>query len=138
MNFPRSPKKAWHLPIIPMIDILFVLLIFFVVSTSFKQPRHQMKITLPVAQDVPTAEVTEMMTVLAIAADGKMALEGAEVPEGLLDSYLSAWRKLNPTRKLEIEADEKVPFGTMIAVWGALKRAGIEVMPTRARLTESR
>jgi biopolymer transport protein ExbD len=76
------------------------------------------------------------MSVLAVDGKGMLMLEGAGVPEGLLDSYLQAWRKINPSRKLEIEADEKAPFGKMVEVWGALNRLGIEVMPTRARLSE--
>ncbi|MBU6327834.1 MAG: biopolymer transporter ExbD [Verrucomicrobia bacterium] len=136
MQFPRPAKKTTNVPIIPMIDVLFVLLIFVVVSTNFKRPRHTMQITLPVAKDVPTEKVVGEMSVLAVDGKGMLMLEGAGVPEGLLDSYLQAWRKINPSRKLEIEADEKAPFGKMVEVWGALNRLGIEVMPTRARLSE--
>lgn len=137
MYFARPVKKNSGVPIVPMIDILFILLIFFIVSTNFKRPRHQMQITLPMAKDVPTETVIEEMSVLAVDGKGILSLEGEEVPEGLLDSYLEAWRKINPNRKLEIEADEKAPFGKMIEVWGALTRLGIEVMPTRARVSEA-
>jgi len=133
MQFARPVKKSSTVPIVPMIDILFILLIFFIVSTNFKRPRHQMQITLPTAKDLPTETVMAEMSVLAIDATGNLALEGAAVPEGLLDSYLEAWRKLNPDRTLEVEADEKAPFGKMVEIWGALSRLGIKVMPTRAK-----
>lgn len=132
MQFYRPQKKNSGVPIVPMIDILFILLIFFIVSTNFKRPRHQMQITLPTAKDVATTKVVEEMSVLAVNAEGSLALEGAAVPAELLDSYLQAWRKVNPDRKLEIEADEKAPFGKMVEVWGALTRVGIQAMPTRA------
>lgn len=132
MQFYRPLKKNSGVPIVPMIDILFILLIFFIVSTNFKRPRHQMQITLPTAKDVATTKVVEEMSVLAVDAEGRLALEGAAVPSDLLDSYLQAWRKVNPDRKLEIEADEKAPFGKMVEVWGALTRVGIQAMPTRA------
>ena len=135
MQFARPSRKSSGVPIVPMIDILFILLIFFIVSTNFKRPRHVMQITLPTAKDVPTDTIVEEMSVLAVDSTGKIALEGATVPDDLLDSYLAAWRKLNPNRQLEIEADEKAPFGKMIEVWGALKRLGIEAMPTRAKVT---
>lgn len=133
MQFYRPQNKSAGVPIVPMIDILFILLIFFIVSTNFKRPRHQMQITLPTAKDLPTNQVVEEMSVLAIDAQGNLALEGANVPPELLDDYLKAWQKVNPTRKLEVEADEKAPFGKMVEIWGALTRVGIQVMPTRTR-----
>ena len=135
MQFARPARTSSGVPIVPMIDILFILLIFFIVSTNFKRPRHVMQITLPTAKDVPTDTIVEEMSVLAVDGIGKIALEGASVPDDLLDSYLEAWRKLNPNRQLEIEADEKAPFGKMIEIWGALKRLGIEAMPTRAKMS---
>lgn len=135
MQFARPAKKSSAVPIVPLIDILFILLIFFIVSTNFKRPRHQMQITLPTAKDVPTQTVMTEMSVLAIDGKGQLALEGAAVPDGLLDSYLEAWRKINPERTLEVEADEKAPFGKMVEVWGALTRVGIKVMPTRAKVS---
>lgn len=135
MQFARPVKKNSVVPIVPMIDILFILLIFFIVTTNFKRPRHQMQITLPTAKDLPTQTVMAEMSVLAIDSKGNLALEGAAVPEGLLDSYLEAWRKINPDRNLEVEADELAPFGKMVEVWGALTRLGIKVMPTRAKIT---
>lgn len=116
-----------------MIDILFILLIFFIVSTNFKRPRHQLQITLPTAKDLAVTTVVEEMSVLAINAEGRFALEGADVPPDLLDAYLQSWRKINPDRKLEVEADEKAPYGKMLEVWGALTRIGIQAMPTRTR-----
>ena len=111
MQFARPVKKSSVVPIVPMIDILFILLIFFIVSTNFKRPRHQMQITLPTAKDLPTQTATAEMSVLAIDGTGNLALEGAAVPEGLLDSYLEAWRKINPERNLEVEGGSPRPWG---------------------------
>jgi biopolymer transport protein ExbD len=136
MHFTRTIKKSSSAPVVPMIDILFILLIFFIVSTNFKKPRTQMMITLPMVKDLPTQQEAKEMSVLAINADGVIDLEGAIVPAGLLDSYLSSWRKINPNGNIEVEADEKAPFGKMIEVWGALNKLGIEVMPTRAKASK--
>jgi biopolymer transport protein ExbD len=94
-----------------------------------------MEITLPTANDLPTKTVMAEMSVLAIDASGQVALEGATVPEGLLTSYLEAWRKVNPNRDLEVEADEKAPFGKLVEIWGALRKLGIKVLPTRAKVS---
>ena len=131
MLFARPVKKSSGVPIVPMIDILFILLIFFIVSTNFTRPRHQLQISLPTAKDLPTQKVMTEMSVLAIDGSGTIALEGAIVPDDLLISYLEAWRKLNPERNLEIELDQKAPSGKLIEVMGALTRLGIKTMPTR-------
>jgi len=131
MLFARPVKKSSGVPIVPMIDILFILLIFFIVSTNFKRPRHQLQISLPTAKDLPTQKVMTEMSVLAIDGSGTIALEGEIVPDDLLISYLEAWRKLNPERNLEIELDQKAPSGKLIEVMGALTRLGIKTMPTR-------
>ena len=131
MLFARPVKKSSGVPIVPMIDILFILLIFFIVSTNFNRPRHQLQISLPTAKDLPTQKVIAEMSVLAIDGSGTIALEGALVPDDLLISYLEAWRKLNPERNLEIELDQKAPSGKLIEVMGALTRLGIKTMPTR-------
>lgn len=135
MQFHRIPKKSASLPIVSMIDILFILVIFVVVTTNVKRPQHRLNITLPVAKDMPTENSVQDFSVIGIDGNGTIALEGANVPNGLLDAYLEVWKKQNPSRKLEIEADEKAPFGKMIEVWGALTKQGIEVMPTRARVS---
>ncbi|HEY9153876.1 MAG TPA: biopolymer transporter ExbD [Opitutaceae bacterium] len=124
--------------IIPMIDILIVLLIFFITSTHFKKPRDVMRIELPTVREVPSDKVLEQRSVIAVDAAGNVSLDSLAVPEGLLESYLTAYRKQNPGRKLELEADKQLPLERLLGVWDALTKAGIEIkdVPARIRLPE--
>ena len=97
MKFYRPAKVRHNIQVIPMIDILLILLIYFAVSTVFKKPR-----------DV--------------------------LPEGLLESYLTAYQKQNPGRKLELEADKKLPLERLLTVWDALTKAGIPIKEVPARI----
>ena len=134
MRFYRPPRKRAEVPIVPMIDILFVLLVFFIVSTTFKKPRKVLRIELPTVHDVPSESVIETRSVLAVANDGRVTLDSLSVPDGLLGPYLTAFQKQNPGRKLELEADRQLPLERLLAVWDALTMAGIEVKDVPARI----
>ena len=139
MHFHRPDRKRSQVPIVPMIDILFILLIFFIVSTQFQKPRHVLRIELPTVREMPSDKVTDARSVIAVDAFGSVTLDGLKVPEGLLESYLAAYQKQNPGRKLELEADRKLPLEQLLSVWDSLLKAGIQIkdVPARIRLPES-
>jgi biopolymer transport protein ExbD len=56
------------------------------------------------------------------------------VPEGLLGSYLTAFQNQNPGRKLELEADRRLPLERLLQVWDALSKAGIKINEVPARI----
>jgi biopolymer transport protein ExbD len=122
-----------------MIDLLFVILIFLVVSTTFKKPRNIMNLELPTVRDMVGGTVTETRSILAVDKDGRITLDAVAVPDTkLLDAYLRAFVKENPGRKLELEADKLLPLEKLLEVWDALTRAGIQIkdVPARIRLPQ--
>lgn len=136
MQFHHLRRSRPMMPIVPMIDILFILLIFFIVSTTFKRSRPVLRIELPTIREVPVATETEARSVLAISAEGSATLDSLRVPDGLLDAYLKAFVKENPGRRLELEADRRLPLEGLLEVWDALTGAGIRIkdVPARIRL----
>ena len=139
MQFHRPARTRSQVPIVPMIDILFILLIFFIVSTQFKKPRNVLRIELPTVREVPSEKVTDTRSVISVDADGVVTLDGLKVPEGLLESYLAAYQKQNPGRKLELEADRKLPLERLLAIWDSMLTAGLDIkdVPARIRLPKS-
>jgi biopolymer transport protein ExbD len=124
--------------VIPMIDILFVLLVFFIVSTAFKKPRDVLRIELPTVTEIPSDTVADTRSTIALDAIGNVTLDSLAVPEGLLESYLTAYQKQNPGRKLELEADKNIPLERLLKVWDALTKAGIPIKDVPARITVSK
>jgi biopolymer transport protein ExbD len=135
MRFHRPKTTRSQVAVIPMIDILFVLLVFFIVSTAFKKPRDTLRIELPTVHEVPSEALTDTRSVIAVNALGNVTLDSLAVPEGLLESYLIAYQKENPGRKLELEADRKLPLERLLQVWDALTQAGIEIKDVPARIS---
>lgn len=139
MRFEQPVRRARGVPVVPMIDLLFVILIFLVVSTTFKKPRSIMNLELPTVRDMVGGTVTETRSILAVDKDGRITLDAVAVPDTkLLEAYLRAFVKENPGRKLELEADKLLPLEKLLEVWDALTRAGIQIkdVPARIRLPQ--
>jgi biopolymer transport protein ExbD len=134
MHFHRLKTTRSQVAVIPMIDILFVLLVFFIVSTAFKKPRDVLRIELPTVHEVPSDTVADERSIIALDALGNISLDSLKVPEGLLESYLAAYQQQNPGRKLELEADRNVPLERLLKVWESLTKAGIQIKDVPARI----
>lgn len=127
------------MPILPLIDILMILLIYFAVEYDPKKKREVLQIELALAQDGVTTQVIEPAAVLAIAADGSITLDATRVVDGMLVNYLKLFREQYPNRKLELEPDKQVPLESFIQIQTALIEAGIDPkeVPTRVKIPES-
>ncbi len=134
MHFPRIQRNRNQVPIVPLIDILFILLVFFIVSTTFKRPRDVMRIELPTVREIPSEQLAEERSVIAVDALGNITLDSLTVPEGLLGTYLEAFQRQNPGRQLELEADKSISIERLLNVFEALTKAGIEVRDVPARI----
>ena len=123
-------------PIIPLIDVLTILLIFFIVTTTFKKKRHALAIDIPTVEKISLVTLVDERAVLAVSKNGEMALAGINVPDGLLREYLSVFLEKNPDAELELETDEGVTLGSLVGVWEALTDVGVEFreVPTRVRI----
>jgi biopolymer transport protein ExbD len=134
MEFHRVQRSRAQVPIVPMIDILFILLVFFIVSTTFKKPREVLQIELPTVKEIPSGKITDTRSVIAVDATGNITLDTLAVPEGLLGAYLTAYQNQNPGRKLELEADRRLPLERLLKIWDALGKAGISINDVPARI----
>ena len=145
MNFYQQRKRRERGPIVPLIDILTILLIFFIVTRGVPEeeraprvppePRPVVKVTLPTVKKVQTTELVERRAVLQVTAEGKITLDSYELasPELLTDALI-VFRKENPQRKLELAADEGATFAQLFLVLDALTAAGFDIKDVPARV----
>ena len=134
MHFHRIQKKRSEVPILPLIDILFILLVYVIVTTNPKKPREILQIELPTIKEIPSEQVSDSRSVIAVDAKGTITLDTLLVPDGLLGPYLSAFQKQNPGRKLELEADRRLPLEKLLNIWDSLGKAGISIKEVPARI----
>jgi biopolymer transport protein ExbD len=134
MHFHRIQKKRSEVPILPLIDILFILLVYVIVTTNPKKPREILQIELPTVKEIPSETTTESRSVIAVDAEGNITLDALPIPDGLLNIYLDVFQKQNPGRKLELEADRRLPLENLLKIWDALGKAGISIKEVPARI----
>lgn len=124
-------KRRNPVPVIlPLIDILAILLIFFIVTTTFKKNPPRLQINLPestTAVETPGEEQEPLL--LQIKSDTEIAL-GDELlgPEELVGALQRTVAE-SPGRPIVMQADKEAPFGTVVQVLDALRAAGIKNIP---------
>jgi len=124
MNFVVKKRKPPVVPIVSLIDILAILLIFFIATSTFKQPKLAVDIELPTPGSLTTRPVEETRTTLAVTAENEYYLGSGDTAIGLeaMIAELKATRAAGT--KIELKADEAADFGVIVKALDALKKAG--------------
>jgi biopolymer transport protein ExbD len=128
MKFAVRKRRAPSIIIVSLVDVLVILLIFFVVSTTFKTVQPEVQINLPESKTATDAPSELDHALVSIDQDDEIKLDGKTVE---VDALEGAVRDLSPTRKssIALQADKKASFGTIIKVMDALKLAGVKNLP---------
>jgi biopolymer transport protein ExbD len=131
MRFYVKRKRTPQIIIVSLIDIFAMLLIFFIVTTTFKTAETQLSIKLPESKTATQAANPTDPLVLAITADEKIILGDQSLKSvDELASALQDVQKKTPDRPLAMKADQKVSFGFLVQVLDSLKKAGVKNLPT--------
>jgi biopolymer transport protein ExbD len=115
--------------IVSLIDIFVILLIFVLVTTTFKRDQPQVVIKLPETNAGATGKAPTEPIKLTIDKDDKMFLDGKSTTPDDLKSALEKITADSPDRPLALNADTKASFGIVIKVLGILKEAGVKDIP---------
>ena len=144
MNFYQKKRRTPVLQIISMIDILIILLIFLVVSTTFKDPRKSkaagaaarsvLNVSIPVSEAMNLGTDTAARVSLTVTKEEKCFLADVEIPLEKLGDSLRIFKESSPASKLDLRIDEKVSFGTLIKIWDGLTKAEYKVGDVPARV----
>lgn len=109
--------------IIPMIDIMFFLLVFFMLSTLYMVDLKTMPINLPTAKQAEAQVSTTFL--VTMQKDGSLWLEDHPFSEKELLLKAQAENTRNPKFSLVFRADKDIDYGKVVAFLDHLKAAGI-------------
>jgi biopolymer transport protein ExbD len=123
MRFRTEDEENFSVDLTPLIDVVFLLLIFFMVSTVFVDFKKQMDISLPSSKSSILSEILKPVTV-ELTVDKKIFLNGEKIHISKFESALSKIDK-SETREAIIRADKNLPYGDVIKVMGMLQNAQI-------------
>jgi len=126
VKFKRKPREELELNLTPLIDVVFLLLIFFMVSTTF-QKESEISLQLPKASD--TAEETKTDSIeLVINAAGRFYVNDQELVKSDAESVQAALHKLTDGNRdvpLTIRADAQTPHQSVVTAMDAAGQLGM-------------
>jgi biopolymer transport protein ExbD len=130
MQFRRRTRPNVAIDIAPLVDVVFLLVIFFAVSTTFLESAG-LELELPSSTSTAQREIEDLTVVLA--ADGSLSLEGEEIDreqltERLTDLLADAERKV-----VVLRADTNTSHGEVVKIMDLIRASGAEALTVAAR-----
>ena len=118
----QAVAEEEEINITPMLDVVFILLIFFIVTANFiKEPG--LEVNRP---DSETAEPTENAAILiAVGNAGEIYMEGRRIDKRQVKANVVRLLAENPQGSVVIQADEKATADTIMAVMDGAREAGV-------------
>lgn len=123
----RKHRQPPAIIIVSLIDVLIVVLIFLMVSTTFKR-QPSIKLALPESKQAKSGADEKPPLVVTIPKTGPIYLGTQPLTLEKLQEKLVEATKGNPQTVLSISADEGAPFGQIIKVMDAAKAANIKTV----------
>lgn len=111
----------------PMIDLVFLLLVFFMVASTAITYKKDKRVIIPIALDAKVPELIEGRVIINVYEDGKIRDESGtrEMTEGDVEALMAAAKAKNPNTRLHLRADRRVPHSEVKKVIGASSRGGV-------------
>lgn len=125
------PLKTQHdaevqLNLTPMIDVLFTLILFFMVAAEFSEMDHELEVDLPqVAEAGTTAVEKKSPRTILVQADGQVRLDQQLVALADLTGQLRTALSSTPDLQVVIQGDRECPFQHVAAAMAACREAGV-------------
>lgn len=126
MKFYTRPRRTPQVIIVSLIDIFAILLIFVIVTTTFKRSQPEVTIKLPESKSAVSAEKSDEPVLLSIAENEDMFLDAKKVTLSELTAAVQKLVEEKGRPNLAMKADKKVSYGFLIQVLDALKDAGVK------------
>jgi biopolymer transport protein ExbD len=120
----RQPEPA-GMQLAPMIDIVFLLLIFFIVTWQFSRSETELGVSVPTAEEGADPERQRGEIIINVLADNSIRVEGLNVDLIQLHGKLAAIARQFENQPVRIRGDGKVAYQRIVEVIDTCKKAGI-------------
>lgn len=123
MQIRQRPVKRVRIEIIPMIDVIFFLLVFFMVTSLAMTRINSVKVVLPKTSGKP--ENVSQNIILTVKKDGTLLVNKATVTLDSLGPQLVGQMQNNPQAVVIVNADEGAGYGVVVQAMDKAKEAGV-------------
>ncbi len=120
MRLPDEVEKSGEINIVPMIDVIFSILAFFIISSLYLTRSEGLPVNLPgatTAKSQPSTKIT-----VTIQPDGKLALNRKPIELDSLEQEVRSLVETNSEPLVIVNADEAVDHGRVVGVMDRLRR----------------
>jgi biopolymer transport protein ExbD len=125
MKFSNRQLPPIAMQLAPMIDILLLLLSFFIISWQFSRSETELNVAVPTAQEGAEPERQRGEIIINVLPDGTLRVEGLTVDLTQLHGKLSAIAKQFKNQPVRIRGDGKVAYQRIVEVIDTCQKAGI-------------
>ncbi|MCZ6626289.1 MAG: biopolymer transporter ExbD [Deltaproteobacteria bacterium] len=122
MQFLKEADEEVGISLTSLIDVIFLLLVFFMVTTTLIDPSRKLDIQLPEAK-AASADAKSIPVTIEMGESGEISLNGKRVDLSTLESRLRAIGKVGK-RSAIIRADRRLDYGRVVRVLGICRASG--------------
>ena len=122
IDFGEHVGEKKSLDLTPMLDVVFLLLIFFMLTSIFAKP--MLPLDLPEAASATVVQEPEVN--ITIQRDGSLYLNNVMTAPAALPAALQTLFRSGHSRDLSLQADQGVPFGRVVEIMDLARQAGAE------------
>jgi biopolymer transport protein ExbD len=125
MRLPPTEMELGLPNMMPLIDVVFLLLIFFLMASRFEQEERELKVALPEVVEAQPLTMTQEL-VINITAEGMYLVAKQQYSEEQLGALLEQSRRNNPHQSVLIRGDGRTAWRYGVRVMGLCNKAKID------------
>ena len=120
----REPEKA-DFPLAPMVDVVFLLLIFFIATMQYTQSERELNVSVPVAEEGADARQTVGEIIVNVREGGEVVVDKTVMDKEQLFGKLQRIAAVHKNQAIRIRGDGKVEYQKIVEVIDVCQKAGI-------------
>lgn len=125
MKFQNREPQPAGMQLAPMIDIVFLLLIFFIVTWQFSREEMDLRIAVPTSEEGADPKRVLNEIILNVSTDGSVSVWGAPKTKAQLKEIMSELALQNESQPVRLRGDAGTPFQKIVEVIDTCQQAGI-------------
>ncbi|QEG36199.1 ExbD/TolR family protein [Bythopirellula goksoeyrii] len=137
MPLKTQQAEVPQLNLTPMIDVVFLLIIFFMVATKFAEVERDIDIELPEVAAAAPLTAAPKQRVVSVQADGQLLLDSEETTLTRLTDSLKVAQQEYPQLSVVIRGDASCAFQHVAAALAACKDANISELGITVKLAQA-
>ncbi len=121
-----NADEGFEVPLTPLIDIIFILIVFFLVATTFYSEERDLKVRLPEGDQGTLIDLGDQSLVINIRGTGVIVVNEKLLAMDELEAQLTAFvAARGPAAKVEIRGDTEARHGVVMGVMNLCRKAGV-------------